>query len=111
MKPDGTAGVSSLAVLMVFLRAGAAVASCDPGTDPDRSDIANARAAVAEHCDCASASRHRDYVRCAEAVAGGVLVNADCRPAVRACARRSTCGRVGAVSCCRTTAKGVTTCS
>jgi hypothetical protein len=43
MKPAGTAAVSSLLVLLtVLLRASGAAASCDPSTDPDRADIANA---------------------------------------------------------------------
>jgi hypothetical protein len=112
MKGDGTAAVSSLlALLIVLLRASGAAGSCDPSTDPDRADIANTRAAVAAGCDCASAPSHRDYVKCAATIAAGALVNADCQQAVRACAKRSTCGREGAVSCCRTTAKAVTKCS
>jgi len=117
MKPDGTAAVSSLfalrlfALLTVLLRAGGAAAGCDPSTDPDRADIANARATVAARCTCTPAQQHRDYVSCAATIAQGALVNPDCWSAVLACARQSTCGREGAVSCCRTTAKGVTKCS
>src|SRR5713101_1806378 len=31
-------------------------ATCDPSTDPDKSDIANARAAVAANCPCTGAA-------------------------------------------------------
>src|SRR5262249_43924278 len=109
--PDGTVGSSLLALLVVLLAAGGAAASCDPGTDPDQADIANARAAVAARCNCGTALSQRDYVRCSATIAEETLVNADCRSAVQACAKRSTCGREGAVTCCRTTAKGVTKCS
>jgi hypothetical protein len=65
MHRDRTAVVSTvLPLLMVLLRASGAAASCDPSTDPDRADIANAGAAVAAACNCSSLS-HRDYVRCA----------------------------------------------
>ena len=111
MNRDATAVVPTvLPLLMVLLAAGSAAAGCDPSTDPDRADIASARAAVEAACDCSSLS-HRDYVRCAATIAEGALVNAGCQQAVRACASRSTCGREGAASCCRTTAKGVTKCS
>ena len=36
-----------------------------PTVEPDRSDVANARAAVAANCDCAGAASRGDYVRCA----------------------------------------------
>jgi hypothetical protein len=112
MHRDGTVVVSTvLPLLMVLLATGGAAASCDPSTDPDRADIANARTAVAAGCNCATAPSHRDYVRCAAIIVQGTLVNSDCRQAVQACATRSTCWREGAVTCCRTTVKGVTKCS
>jgi hypothetical protein len=53
MHRDRTAVVSTvLPLLMVLLRASGAAASCDPSTDPDRADIANAGAAVAASCNC-----------------------------------------------------------
>src|SRR5206468_1331325 len=57
-------------VAWIFCAAGVAVASCDPSTEPDRSDVATARAAIAAACDCATAASHGDYVRCAAAQAG-----------------------------------------
>src|SRR5947207_12615042 len=79
-------------------------ATCDPSTDPDKSDIANARAAVAANCDCAGATSHGDYVSCAVQQANTVLINKDCARAVKKCASHSICGKpAGAVTCCITT--------
>ena len=77
-------------------------AACDPTTEPDKSDIANARATVAANCDCAGAASRGDYVRCAVATADATLQNPGCRGAVKRCAAKSTCGRPGFVTCCRT---------
>ena len=95
--------------LLAIARVG--VATCDPSTDPDKSDIANARSAVAANCDCAGATSHGAYVRCAEQQADAVLTNKSCARFVKKCASRSTCGRPGFVTCCRTTSTGVTKCS
>jgi hypothetical protein len=86
---------------MVTLSAGRAFARCDDTADPDRSDIAAARAAVAANCDCAAMATHGAYVRCASDQIDAVLVNRDCRHEVRTCISHSTCGRPGAVTCCR----------
>src|SRR2546422_5202640 len=80
-------------------------AACDPTTDPDKSDIANARAAVAANCDCTGATSHGAYVSCA-AQQANVLTNKSCAGAVKKCASHSTCGKAGAVTCCFTTTKG-----
>ena len=98
------------ALLPALLLARVALAGCDPSIEPDRTDVANARAAVAVACDCATAVDHRSYVRCAVATADPVLVNKHCRRAVRRCASKSACGRPGAVACCRTTSAGRTSC-
>ncbi len=52
-----------LAVLMCPVPA---YATCDPTADPDKSDVANVRAAVGANCDCAGATSHGAYVSCAE---------------------------------------------
>ena len=39
------------------------------------------------------------------------LVNKSCKGAITRCAARSTCGKPGFVTCCRTNSKGVTKCS
>jgi hypothetical protein len=84
----------------------AAHAACDATTDPDKSDIASARAAIAASCDCGTLT-HGAYVSCAAQQANTVLVNKSCVGSVKKCAARSICGkRAGAVTCCRTTTKG-----
>ena len=84
-------------------------AACDPTTDPDKADIANARAAVAAKCDCAAATSHGAYVSCAAQQADTVLVNKSCAGFVKRCAAHSVCGkRAGAVTCCLTSTNGPT---
>ena len=99
-----------LALLVAFLallvRAVPSYAKCDPTADPDKTDIANARAAIATNCDCAGATTHGAYVSCAVQQANLVLVNPSCKGAVKKCAAHSTCGKPTAVTCCLTTTKG-----
>ncbi len=94
------------ALLAVLMCAASGHATCDPTTDPDKTDIANARAAVAANCDCAGALTHGAYVSCAAQQANTVLVNKSCAGSVKKCASHSTCGKPGAVTCCLTTTKG-----
>jgi hypothetical protein len=95
------------ACFAVLTSAVPAHAHCDPSTDPDKSDIANARAAVAANCDCAGALTHGAYVSCAATQVNTVLVNRSCAGSVKKCASHSICGKpAGAVTCCTTTAKG-----
>jgi hypothetical protein len=84
-------------------------------TCTDMQALVRTRAAVDAQCDCAGARRHRAYVKCAAAVAraavrAGTLPQA-CKAKVKRCAAQSTCGRPGFVTCCRTNARGVQTCS
>src|SRR5689334_22816505 len=95
-----------IATVVLLLTAAPAHARCDPTTDPDASDVANARAAVAAGCDCAAAATHGAYVRCAAQQANATLVNRSCASAVKRCASRSTCGRRTAVTCCITGSTG-----
>src|SRR5438552_14014150 len=86
-----------------------ALAACDPSV------LANARAQIAMECDCASASNHGEYVSCVthatnDAVKAGTL-SSDCVDAIMNCASNSTCGKPGFVTCCRTDAGGITSCS
>jgi hypothetical protein len=99
------------ALLAVLVYAASGYATCDPTTDPDKSDIANARAAVAAHCDCATAATHGAFVSCAARQANIVLVNQSCAGIVKQCASKSICGRPGFVSCCRTSSTGRTSCA
>jgi len=94
------------ALLAVLWAAVPSCAKCDPSTDPDKSDIVNARAAIAANCDCAGALTHGAYVSCAVQQANSVLVNPSCKGAVKKCAAHSTCGKPTAVTCCLTTTRG-----
>src|SRR5690606_30718250 len=85
----------------------AAWGACDPD-GADAADIAAARAAIEAACDCEGAPNHGAYVRCARNAARAALSNKRCLGRVVQCASRSTCGRPGAVACCRTNAKGRT---
>jgi len=97
--------------LVILLSTVRAIGACDPTTDPDKADVANARAAIEASCGCATAATHGAYVRCAAHQANATLTNKRCAGAVRTCAARSTCGRRGRATCCRTTAAGRTSCS
>jgi hypothetical protein len=99
------------ALLAVLVSGSTGHAKCNPSSDPDKSDIANARAAVAANCACAGATSHGAYVSCAAQQANTVLVNKSCAGVVKKCASKSTCGRPGFVSCCRTDAADRTSCS
>ena len=82
---------------------------------PDARAAAAVQAAVDSDCNCRGAKAHGAYVRCAVGVAKAALkagrLPTTCKRAVKACAARSTCGRPGFVTCCRTHARGATKCS
>jgi hypothetical protein len=92
---------------------------CD-AAGADAAAIAVTRARVDLACPCAAfdgtkGHKHGDYVQCATAtvkaaVAAGELKKT-CQGAVKACAAKSTCGKPGAVTCQRTTARNKTTCA
>ena len=105
-------GPPALAALLTLLVSAApGHAACDPTTDPDKTDIANARAAVAEHCNCTPSVNHGAYVRCAVQQANATLTNKSCAGFVKNCASHSTCGKPGFITCCRTNANHLTKCS
>src|SRR5437867_1534511 len=74
----------------------------------DTEATAATRAAVAAQCDCATAHGRGRYLGCVAHVANGAVgqgfLRAPCRDQVMRCAARSTCGRKGFVTCCRTDA-------
>ncbi len=83
-----------------------------PTACPDAQAAAAIEAMVEAQCHCSTASNHGKFVRCAKHVAkGAAALSKSCKRAVANCAGRSTCGKPGFVTCCRTTAKGKTTCS
>jgi hypothetical protein len=100
------AASAGLGLCLVLAAASVARATCDPTTDPDKTDIANARAAVAANCDCAGATSAGAYKSCAAQQADTTLVNKTCARVVKRCAARSTCGRPSAVTCCVTKTTG-----
>jgi hypothetical protein len=106
--------VAIAAALLILAAAQGAAARCgdEPGDD---AAVAAARAAVAVTCPCATATSRAAYLECARGVAiervGQGTLPASCRADVVRCASRSTCGRPGAVTCCRTNAQGKTRCS
>ena len=82
---------------------------------PDAEAAAAVQAGVDRACDCVGARNHAAYVKCAARQAKTAVttdgLSRSCQQAVKACAARSICGRPGLVTCCRTSAKGVTKCS
>lgn len=103
----------ALTALLALPIASTAGAAC--GDQPgDAGAVAMARALAATRCDCATAPSHGQHVRCVGAVAREALrartLPERCVAQVVRCAARSTCGRPGAVTCCRTDAAGATRC-
>ena len=101
-------------VLALLLAPGLSYGGC--GEDPgDARAVADARAEVASDCDCAGAPTHGTYVHCAVNIANDRVATTQLRPqckrAVKRCAAHSTCGKHGAVTCCRTDARGRTRCT
>ncbi len=105
--------VTIIGLLSLGLTASGASGACDPTT------LATARQAAEAACErdgqgCSSSSNHGKYVSC---IAGKVKENPaakECRGAVVKCAAKSTCGKPGFVTCCRTKTKNgtpVTKCS
>ena len=81
----------------------------------DSSAVGTVRATADAHCDCATAASHHAYVKCVagvikDAVSTGALPKS-CKREASGCAARSTCGRAGFVTCCRTSAHGATRCA
>ena len=103
----------SIAAVLVLLAARPVLPACGdrPG---DAGAVAATRAAAEARCDCAAATDHEQYALCVAGVANEAVwkgqLRLRCRSAVVRCAVRSTCGRPGSVTCCRTTASGADTC-
>src|SRR5689334_5468968 len=101
----------ALAIAVAFMGRASGFARCNPTRDPDQTDIVTVRATVEGTCGCLAATSHGAYVHCVAHAAKGLLHNRKCLGAVVRCAARSTCGRTGFVTCCRTSASGKTSCS
>src|SRR5262245_25949914 len=104
--------VTAMALSLLALTAHRSAAKCDV-TGADAAAVAEARRQVKLGCPCDSFTNHGQYVSCAAGAAKTALqdTNPSCKGAVVKCAAKSTCGKSGFVTCCRTSAKGVTKCS
>lgn len=104
--------VPLLALAVHLVAAPAHAARCD--SPDEQAALEAASLAIQAQCDCAAAANPRDYRRCAKSVvdarfAAGQLPK-ECRKSANRCARASTCGRPGTVTCCRTSASGKRSC-
>src|SRR5262249_27692686 len=77
----------------------------------DDAAVAAARAAIETECPCADFTNHGQYVSCVTAALKGADLPNECRGVVTSCAARSTCGKSGAVTCCRVDRRGKVKCS
>jgi hypothetical protein len=107
--------VRSFLALSVFFALGqVAYAKCGDAAG-DAAAVAAARAEVDATCNCATAPNHGTYVKCAKDIAkaraDAMTLPKNCKGAVIKCAAKSTCGKPGFVTCCRTNAAGNTKCS
>lgn len=104
-------GLFALGLVLASVTAEAACGDA-PG---DAAQVTAARAAIDATCPCDGFVRHSDYVKCARLVLAGRAnagqLNPACRGQVERCAARSTCGRAGAVTCCRTNSRNKTRCA
>jgi hypothetical protein len=79
----------------------------------DTPALAHLRAEIVAACDCANASSHGAFVRCARtrlALISPEFLLRPCRQTTLKSLARSVCGRRGAITCCRTNAKGLHRC-
>jgi hypothetical protein len=91
---------------------GAACALSASDLQTRRSTYDAACAAMSPPAGCATASTHGQYVSCISHQAkADTTLPASCHGAVVKCAAKSTCGKSGAVTCCRTKSTGATKCS
>ena len=100
--------VLGAALLAATVQLGFAKCGDEPG---DAAAVQNARTQVASQCDCANAPDHGTYVRCAADIAStdaGLdpmdpnFLPSNCKGKVKKCAAKSTCGKLGFVTCCVT---------
>jgi hypothetical protein len=101
-------------VLCVLAAPAGAYVRCGD-TPGDLDAVAATRAQVEMQCSCADAASHAEYRSCAAGVVNAAVTSqtlpSQCARTIKLCALRSTCGRPGAVPCCRTNARGITRCS
>lgn len=105
-----TLGIGVLAVAIGAMAPG--VASAKKCSD---AAVAAARAAAEAQCDCTGSSNHGQYVKCvgdvAKQMASTGALPQECKSELTRCAAKSTCGKEGAVTCCRVDRRGKVRCS
>src|SRR5437867_12999985 len=109
-----------LALGLLFGTVRFASAGCDLSDPTTKAQVDAARAAADQACNaagtgCTTAASHGQYVSCvahqANMLAESGSLPTQCKGAVKKCAARSTCGKPGFVTCCRTRSSGTTKCS
>lgn len=97
-----------MAIARVAMIAGSVITTpaIGMGKCPDTSDSASVMADIERRVPCADARSHAEYVRAARAALVGALPRRCQKDFVRRFLRQSTCGRPGAVVCCRVPRKG-----
>ena len=92
-----------IACAILVLPAEAALARCDTVTHATA--LADARTAIDGACPCAAASKPSEHVLCASRIVGtriaDGLLDKSCKSEALVHAKKSICGRPGAVVCCR----------
>ena len=98
-----TLSVPAIAIAMLMTARGATAAPCS-----DAAAVATARASAEAACEaegrgCTSAPNHGQYVSCiSQQLNQNATLPKECRGAAKKCAAKSTCGKPGFVTCCRT---------
>ena len=101
----------ALALTIVLLAAPLARGACTSRRCADSQGAVDAvRLEVARQCDCAKATTHKGYVRCATGVIKAAMRDGGlprkCKDVVRRCEAQTTCGMAGAQVCCAITPRG-----
>jgi hypothetical protein len=92
-----------IGVAALGLAARDASAACTNTAAVEAARTAAESACTAEGNGCANAPNHGQYVKCiAQKVNADASLPKECRGAAKKCAAKSTCGKAGFVTCCRT---------
>jgi plastocyanin len=113
--PHQSLGMTGMVVVLPAGGATSTTSTTLPSIRCDTQAVASVRAQIDGACNCAGALNHRAYVRCATRMIRKATkaraVPAACQGTLKRCAANSTCGRLGSVACCHTSAQGVQSCS
>jgi hypothetical protein len=96
---------SRIALTLAALLATASVSGAAPGKPDCNSALPAVQSAVAaSECDCATATNHGQFVRCAGQVVKGLVaseaLDKRCKGAMVRVFAKSSCGKADAVTCC-----------